>query len=415
MRVKGLPTINGEQVKLDKKAKSNLLANVTTGYTLAKAAYDFWSARQDKLREAKLLYVSVQDEDSAYTPLHEWLMQNAEMDSRSIRVQSFWKESRLYPRLFLESDTPKTVTIKGHEIRVSISSEDNAKASSDGYIFKAPDKMIFEMTTPAAQKAVIEFITEICEQESGAGGRFFTMSPYGDWIGGSPAPRRPIESVFLAGSQKEDMIKDLEVFLGSEELYNNAGIPWHRGYLFHGPAGTGKTSLARALASHFDLDVYYISLGDLQKDSKLLNIMRSINPKSILLLEDIDVFSSTHSREASKDEVSLSGLLNALDGVATPHGLITIMTTNHRETLDESVTRPGRVDKDIEIGYAGSKQVSDMFRFYYGEELGFTFTVPQTRPSQITEVFKTNMQNAEDARQILMGMQAQDLDRHVST
>jgi chaperone BCS1 len=65
--------------------------------------------------------------------------------------------------------------------------------------------------------------------------------------------------------------------------------------------------------------------------------------------------------------VSFSGLLNAIDGVASHEGRILIMTTNHRERLDSALIRPGRVDVQIEFGYAAKETLSEIFRELYKE------------------------------------------------
>jgi len=65
--------------------------------------------------------------------------------------------------------------------------------------------------------------------------------------------------------------------------------------------------------------------------------------------------------------VSFSGLLNAIDGVASHEGRILIMTTNHRERLDSALIRPGRVDTQIEFGYAAKETLAEIFRELYKE------------------------------------------------
>ena len=144
-----------------------------------------------------------------------------------------------------------------------------------------------------------------------------------------------------------------------------------------------------------------MNLSESQKDSKLSDLLNYIKPKSILLLEDIDVFKATHEREESKG-VTLAGLLNALDGVLTPHGLITIMTTNHKDVLDDAVIRAGRIDRTEHLDYANADQVSRAFKFFYGEELGQTVEPYNTSISEIMEVFKRNMDDPEAGRKALV-------------
>merc|ERR1712224_168791 len=69
-----------------------------------------------------------------------------------------------------------------------------------------------------------------------------------------------------------------------------------------------------------------------------------------------------------KDALNLTGILNVLDGVVDTPGRILIMTTNHPETLDPALIRPGRIDKTILLGYMDANDVVSMLEHYYPEE-----------------------------------------------
>lgn len=79
----------------------------------------------------------------------------------------------------------------------------------------------------------------------------------------------------------------------------------------------------------------------------------------------------------NKSQISFSGLLNAIDGVASHEGRILIMTTNHRERLDPALIRPGRVDVQIEFGFANKETISRVFQELYK---GLTDLPEQTPP-----------------------------------
>lgn len=158
---------------------------------------------------------------------------------------------------------------------------------------------------------------------------------------------------------------DMASFLTAETEYVRRGLPWHRGYLLHGPPGTGKTSIVRALAAHFGLDLWYAPLGDLTKDTSLLSLINDVGPRSILLLEDVDVFHATRARDDEPGGISMAGLLNALDGVATPHGLISFLTTNDVSVIDDALLRPGRVDLREEIGLPDGEQLARLWASFY--------------------------------------------------
>ncbi|KAF6824926.1 mitochondrial chaperone BCS1 [Colletotrichum plurivorum] len=211
--------------------------------------------------------------------------------------------------------------------------------------------------------------------------------------------------------------------------YANRGIPLRRGYLFYGPPGTGKTSLSFALAGVFGLDIFVISLLEpTLTEEDLGTLFNALPRRCVVLLEDIDTaglsrpdemvddegnpsseskddasktttadgekkqdHSSTgtagkpSSNSSSKDDwkvsdlaralkkeakddkkgISLSGLLNAIDGVASQEGRILVMTTNKPEALDEALIRPGRVDLQVGFTNATPSQATELFQRMY--------------------------------------------------
>ncbi|EGD95174.1 mitochondrial chaperone BCS1 [Trichophyton tonsurans CBS 112818] len=160
---------------------------------------------------------------------------------------------------------------------------------------------------------------------------------------GQPRRKRPLSSVILDAGVKERIVADVKDFFSSGAWYHDRGIPYRRGYLLHGPPGTGKSSFIQALAGELDYDIAVLNL----------------------------TFSS---RRVQSDEdgyrganVTFSGLLNALDGVASAEERIIFLTTNHVDRLDEALVRPGRVDMTVRLGEATRYQVSQLWDRFYGE------------------------------------------------
>jgi chaperone BCS1 len=80
------------------------------------------------------------------------------------------------------------------------------------------------------------------------------------------------------------------------------------------------------------------------------------------LLEYIDaLFVERKANDSNKSMVSFSGILNVMDGIARKHRLITFMTTNYPDRLDEALKRPGRIDYQLTFDYATKKQIKDMY------------------------------------------------------
>lgn len=193
---------------------------------------------------------------------------------------------------------------------------------------------------------------------------------------GAPRRKRPLSSVVLAPGLKERLVSDAQAFLRSSQWYHDRGIPYRRGYLLYGPPGTGKTSFVQALAAELDYAICVVNISERGlTDDRLNHLLANLPERSIALLEDVDAAFAARRVPADADgytgaNVTFSGLLNALDGVASADQRIIVMTTNHVDRLDDALVRPGRVDVRAEIGYAGEQAVAEMWERFYGPECG---------------------------------------------
>src|SRR5215469_7664825 len=193
---------------------------------------------------------------------------------------------------------------------------------------------------------------------------------------------RRLESVILKPDEKERLLEDIRQFRGSRERYRTLGVPYHRGYLLYGPPGTGKTSLVSGLAAEFGMSIYAVNLTELN-DHKLKRAVSAVPENSVVLFEDIDCMkvggrnvvpkeseeteSRTQGQTDSADRfgVTLSGLLNVLDGFHAPENVLFLMTTNRIEALDPALLRPGRIDYRLYMGAATEEQKIELYRRFF--------------------------------------------------
>ena len=190
---------------------------------------------------------------------------------------------------------------------------------------------------------------------------------------GHPRRKRPLESVVLDEGVKERIVGDVQDFLDSGKWYHDRGIPYRRGYLLYGPPGTGKSSFIQALAGELDYDIAILNLSERGLTDDRLNHLLTIVPnRTLVLLEDVDAAFANRRTQTDTDgyrgaNVTFSGLLNALDGVASAEERVLFLTTNHVDRLDAALVRPGRVDMTVRLGAVTRYQVGCLWDRFYSD------------------------------------------------
>lgn len=375
---------------LNKNSKVATAAAAITGIV---SAYGFARDMKEKIDDKRFYTASVGESAFIFPSLMEWV--DSKVRSRSVYFNSRHNGvSRMYDG---EGKTP--ININGYSFRVEIKKPES-DASQVTAAGGAPSmkKLVFTTTQSAGIEALHSFLNEMTEVEKRRERTVTVGTPtsFSDWDR-TVLAYRDINSVFLPEGVKESLISDIDNFIDSEARYSTIGAPWHRGYLLYGPPGNGKSTLAAALAHKYGFSLHSMPLSSVKDDSQLGELVSCIEPNSILLLEDIDIFSKSMEREQSDTGPTLAGILNALDGVSTPHGLITFMTTNHKEQLDPALIRPGRIDYTLELKAPNTHQITKMFEYVYGEELGVGHKELDSM-AELTNIFKRNINSADGAR-----------------
>lgn len=180
---------------------------------------------------------------------------------------------------------------------------------------------------------------------------------------------RPVSSIILPTGDLEAILDDISKFRSKTAVawYKAHGLPHRRSFLFHGPPGTGKTSMIRLIASTFRLACCYLSMTDRNFSNQgLADAMTKLPNNALLVVEDVDALFN-ENRDGSGNSLTFSGLLNALDGVMSSNDVITVMTTNHFDRLDSALIRGGRVDRRFFFDFPGSTELGALFKRFYSE------------------------------------------------
>ena len=203
---------------------------------------------------------------------------------------------------------------------------------------------------------------------------------------------KPLSQVVLNKNLKSDILTDITTWRDSKDEYVRRGISHKRGHCYFGPPGTGKTTLARAIAIEYEMDVYNVNLNNIDGDDDMISMFTEINPDSILLFEDIDAYFDKRDAINKKSKITFSGLLNALDGAINLNNVLVIFTTNHIDNLDPALLRPGRIDVIKEIGFASNNEINEYMSMFYQKNV----EIPFDMTTSMCNVQNSCLANPED-------------------
>ena len=221
---------------------------------------------------------------------------------------------------------------------------------------------------------------------------------------------KSFDNIFF--DKKDSLLTRLDTFINHPDKYMRLGTPYTLGFLFYGEPGCGKTSTIKAIAKYTNRHIISVPLSrvttctELSKifmDAHLIDRTVPIN-KRIFVFEDIDCMShivsdrdinnlnqnsvnnnsdenknnnsvivclsdtskiDQNKQDQKKDKLTLSFILNLIDGILEQPGRIIIFTTNKPEILDKALVRPGRVDMKINFTKCSTKCCIDIIKFFF--------------------------------------------------
>ncbi|KAI9468962.1 MAG: P-loop containing nucleoside triphosphate hydrolase protein [Benjaminiella poitrasii] len=274
------------------------------------------------------------------------------------------EDSAMKVHLLAPEQNNEELTYKGHKIKVEFIS--TAKANEKTNAMHEPEHIIVSMPGKDTKKLHVILQEWSDEYNKAQPVRRVHRSHVNSWRYDRFLPDRDLDSVHLCEGQKEYLLMDIQTFKNRSSWYKSRGIPHRRGYLFYGPPGSGKTSTIQAIANYLNYNLAILGSIVQSSNENLSQLVRSLPTNSILVIEDIDhLFESTGMGETI-GSITMSGILNILDGIQSQEGNMIFMTCNNINKITPALLRPGRIDVKLKFDYAAPVQVRQSFWRFMG-------------------------------------------------
>lgn len=171
---------------------------------------------------------------------------------------------------------------------------------------------------------------------------------------GSTLIPRPMSTLYFDKGIKEEIEKHLDKWEANESIYKERGLIFKTGILLYGNAGTGKSSLASAIAHRLNCALISIDMSTFAylNISEVTESINADDDRYVILLDEIDTVFTNRDDDASTDKQrsTISKLLQFMDSQHSPTNVVFVATTNYKDRLDDALLRKGRFDKIIHLG-----------------------------------------------------------------
>lgn len=327
------------------------------------------------LKRKTMYSVTIYQQDELFDVLEDWLFDHYRNRYKDVEATLCSNEKELLPNevpkkelKFKQEENFFIAKINGKQLFISKSKEKLDKAQTLKEIFYRRYIIKGFMAKDEINNLLFRIVAEYNKKKERGKLKVYSNNPWGDWVSIQDITVKPFGKIIMRPEEKSELIADIDSFTSAGDWYKQRCIRYKRCYGFYGPPGNGKTSIACAIAEYLCRDIYILNLNSLTDDGSLIRAFSTLGRNIVLLIEDIDrLFIKRENAEHSK--VSFSTLLNSFDGVLCRDGIITVITTNHFENLDEALIREGRMDFKMEINNPYKDQVAEYLETFYGIKL----------------------------------------------
>tara|TARA_Y100000310_G_C20702563_1_gene831291 strand:+ start:5037 stop:7223 length:2187 start_codon:yes stop_codon:yes gene_type:complete len=339
-------------ITLDRKTKEEL--GVTSGDIVditgsQKTAAVIWPARQEDEGKGLIRMDNLIRRNAGVGLGEKVVVKKAEFDEAKRVVLAPTQEVRIiasgYDRILKKNFIGRPLH-KGDRVLISV--------FGSGFIYQVID------TNPRGIVKVTDFTQFVLKEE-----------PVKDALAG--IPRIAYEDIGGLGEQVQKVREMIELPMKHPEIFRKLGISPPKGVLLYGPPGTGKTLLAKAVAN--ETQAHFISISSPSIMSKFVGEaeerIREVfkeaekNAPSIIFFDEIDAIAPKRDEVVGEVERRVvAQILSAMDGMEARGQVIVIGATNRVNSIDEALRRPGRFDREIEIGVPSKKDRLEIFQIH---------------------------------------------------